>query len=322
MDIKCVRRLIMIERRSFKVMLEWSTPSISDGDWIRKIIAESGNMGSDVSFANMYLLREKYDIQICSYRGFLLRHYNGYYGRKGYTFPIGTGSPEKALQALKEDAEKRREPLCFCLLTEEQKQMLEQIFPDTFVFESNPGDSDYIYSQEELANLAGKAFHKKKNHFSKFVRTYPEYRFEQIGAANWQDAVLVEDMWYYEHLQEEDESQKKEYAAVKEALEHFEQLELSGGLLYVNDTPAAMTVASYINEDTCDIHFEKAVGECVTNGAYAAINRLFAQTLNCTWLNREEDIGIEGLRKAKMSYHPKMLVKKYNAHLKTQDIVE
>ena len=64
MDIKCVRRLIMIERRSFKVMLEWSTPSISDGDWIRKIIAESGNMGSDVSFANMYLLREKYDIQI------------------------------------------------------------------------------------------------------------------------------------------------------------------------------------------------------------------------------------------------------------------
>lgn len=286
MDIKCVRRLIMIERRSFKVMLEWSTPSISDGDWIRKIIAESGNMGSDVSFANMYLLREKYDIQICSYRGFLLRHYNGYYGRKGYTFPIGTGSLEKALQALKEDAKKRREPLYFCLLT------------------------------EELANLAGKAFHKKKNHFSKFVRTYPEYRFEQIGAANWQDAVLVEDMWYYEHLQEEDESQKKEYAAVKEALEHFEQLELLGGLLYVNDTPAAMTVASYINEDTCDIHFEKAVGECVTNGAYAAINRLFAQTLNCTWLNREEDIGIEGLRKAKMSYHPKMLVKKYNAHLK------
>ena len=177
MDIKCVRRLIMIERRSFKVMLEWSTPSISDGDWIRKIIAESGNMGSDVSFANMYLLREKYDIQICSYRGFLLRHYNGYYGRKGYTFPIGTGSLEKALQALKEDAKKRREPLYFCLLTEEQKQMLEEVFPDTFVFESNPGDSDYIYSQEELANLAGKAFHKKKNHFSKFVRTYPDYKY-------------------------------------------------------------------------------------------------------------------------------------------------
>ena len=69
MDIKCVRRLIMIERRSFKVMLEWSTPSISDGDWIRKIIAESGNMGSDVSFANMYLLREKFAVTEAFYCG-------------------------------------------------------------------------------------------------------------------------------------------------------------------------------------------------------------------------------------------------------------
>mgnify|MGYP002231478747 CR=1 FL=1 len=129
MDIKCVRRLIMIERRSFKVMLEWSTPSISDGDWIRKIIAESGNMGSDVSFANMYLLREKYDIQICSYRGFFTAALQWLLRKKGYTFPIGTGNPEKALQALKEDAKKRREPLCFCLLTEEQKQMLEEVFP-------------------------------------------------------------------------------------------------------------------------------------------------------------------------------------------------
>ena len=104
----------------------------------------------------------------------------------------------------------------------------------------------------------------------------------------------MEDMWYYEHLQEEDESQKKEYAAVKEALEHFEQLELSGGLLYVNDTPAAMTVASYINEDTCDIHFEKAVGECVTMVHMRRLTGCLHRTLNCTWLNREEDIGIEG----------------------------
>lgn len=295
-------------------MLEWSIPCISDGDWIRKIIAESGNMGSDVSFANIFLLREKYDTQICSYRGFLLRHYNGYYGRKGYTFPIGNGNLQKAVEELRLDAQERREPFGFCLLTEEQKEALELVCPGEFVFESNPGDSDYIYAQSELANLSGKAFHKKKNHFSKFVRTYPDYRFEQIGAGNWEAARLVEDMWYYEHMQEEDESQQREYRAIREALEYFEELELAGGLLYVNDTPVAMTIASRINAETWDIHFEKAVGECVTNGAYAAINRLFAQTLeDCEWINREEDIGIPGLRKAKLSYHPKMLIKKYNA---------
>lgn len=297
-------------------MLEWWAPRITDGDWIRKVIAESGNMGSDVSFANIFLLRDKYDIQICSYRGFLIRHYNGFYGRKGYTFPIGNGNLQKALEEIRMDAEKRREPLSFCLLTEEQKQALESIMPGVFVFESDAGDSDYIYAQAELANLSGKTFHKKKNHFSKFTRSYPDYRFEQIGAGNWEDARLVEDVWYYEHMQEEDASQQKEYSAIKEALEYFEQLELSGGIIYVNDTPVAMTIASQINSRTWDIHFEKAVGECVSNGAYAAINRLFAQTLEGSeWINREEDIGIEGLRKAKMSYHPKMLIKKYNAKL-------
>ena len=152
---------------------------------------------------------------------------------------------EKAAQLQEKGVEVLRIPgVTTADITEEQKEVLENAMPARFCYSSDAGDSDYIYLRSELASLSGKAFHKKKNHFSKFVRTYPEYRFEQIGAANWQDAVLVEDMWYYEHLQEEDESQKKESAAVKEALEHFEQLELSGGLLYVNDTPAAMTVAS------------------------------------------------------------------------------
>lgn len=295
-------------------MLEWSTPKLNDGDWIREIVAESGNMGSDVSFANIFLLRNKYDIQICSYRDFFIRHYNGTNGRKGYTFPIGTGNLSKALDEIFADALNRREKPAFCLVTEEQKSILEEMYAGKFEFESTQADSDYIYSQTELANLSGRAFHKKKNHVSKFTRTYPDYRFEQLGQGNWEDARLVEDIWYYEHMQDEDESQLKEYNSIKEALEYFEQLELAGGIIYVNDTPVAMTIASKINEETWDIHFEKAIGESTVNGAYAAINRMFAQTLEGSrWINREEDIGIEGLRKAKMSYHPKILLKKYNA---------
>lgn len=295
-------------------MLEWSIPQLTDGDWVREIVAESGNIGSDVSFANIFLLRHKYDTQICSYRDFLIRHYNGVNGRNGYTFPLGRGNLEKALEEIHADSEKRREQLLFCLITEEQKNFLEEMYSGKFTFQSTQGDSDYIYSQTELASLSGRAFHKKKNHVSKFLRTYPDYRFEQLGAGNWEDASLVEDIWYYEHMQEEDVSQFKEYGAIKEALEYFEQLELSGGILYVNDTPAAMTIASRINSQTWDIHFEKAIGESALNGAYAAINKMFAETLSGSrWINREEDIGIEGLRKAKMSYHPKILLKKYNA---------
>lgn len=294
-------------------MLEWLTPQIEDGRWIMDIVRKSECMGSDTSFANIYLLRNKYDIQVCHYRDFLIRHYNGFNGRKGYTFPLGSGDIEKALRHIEEDAVSRGEELSFCLLTEGQKQLLEKMMPDRLEFTTDQGDSDYIYSRQSLAALSGRAYHKKKNHFSKFTRTYPDYRFEELGCVNLDDARTVEDAWYYEHLQTEDESQLKEYEAIKEALDNFDELELKGGIIYVNDTPVAMTIASVVSEQVCDIHFEKAIGESVVNGAYAAINRCFAQTLDYQWINREEDIGIEGLRKAKMSYHPEIILKKYNA---------
>ena len=105
-----------------------------------------------------------------------------------------------------------------------------------------------------------------------------------------------------------------EYSDIKEALLHFDDLALTGGILYVNDVPAAMTIASYINDDTVDIHFEKCIGEYAAAGGYAAINQMHAEALkNVMYINREEDINIPGLRKAKESYHPKIMLKKYSA---------
>ena len=301
-------------------MLDWKRPELSDGDWVKRLVIESGEQTSDISFANMYLLRNKYDIEICRYRDFLVRRYNGAGMRKGYTFPIGDYSKSdditKLLTELEHDAVSRGEELRFAFLTETQKEMLEEYMPGRFIYSSDAGDSDYIYSAQELANLSGKAFHKKKNHVSRFLRTYPDYEYWEIGCNNRDDAALVADAWYYEHLQQEDDSQLKEYAAIKEALNYFDKLELNGGIIYVNETPVAMTIASMINDETADIHFEKAIGECAMYGGYAAINNMFAKQLNesgVQWLNREEDIGIEGLRKAKMSYRPKVLVKKYGA---------
>lgn len=295
-------------------MLEWVSPAMQDEKWITSIVNKAKSMGSDVSFANLYLLRDKYDIQITQYRDFLIRHYNGYFGRAGYTFPLGSGDIDKALQKIEVDAKRRNEKLQFTLLTEEQKDMLEEYMPNRFTFTCNAGDSDYIYLQEELAKLPGKAFHKKKNHVSKFMRTYPNYEFCEIGKCSLEDASFVEDAWYNEHLQSEDISALKEYKAIKEALDNFDDLELMGGILYVNNIPVAMTIASKISENVCDVHFEKAIGEYAINGAYAAINKMFCERLErFTFINREEDIGIEGLRKAKMSYRPKIILKKYNA---------
>ena len=295
-------------------MLEWSLPEAEDEDWINSCIAVSGTMASDASFANIYLLRNKYSTKISRYKDFIIRKYSGKGARCGYTFPLGKGDVAKALAEIEKDAKECGERLQFAFVTEEQKEVLENAMPARFCYSSDAGDSDYIYLRSELASLSGKAFHKKKNHFSKFVRTYPDYKYYEIGACNIYDAQKVADAWYYEHLQDEDASQLAEYKAIKEALENFEELGLIGGIIYVNDSPCAMTIASKINENTVDVHFEKAVGEYALNGGYAAINKLFSEKLDgVTWLNREEDIGIEGLRKAKLSYRPKIMLKKYSA---------
>ena len=295
-------------------MLEWSIPEAEDEDWINSCIAVSGTMASDASFANIYLLRNKYSTKISRYKDFIIRKYSGKGARCGYTFPLGKGDVAKALAEIEKDAKECGERLQFAFVTEEQKEVLENAMPARFCYSSDAGDSDYIYLRSELASLSGKAFHKKNNHFSKFVRTYPDYKYYEIGACNIYDAQKVADAWYYEHLQDEDASQLAEYKAIKEALENFEELGLIGGIIYVNDSPCAMTIASKINENTVDVHFEKAVGEYALNGGYAAINKLFSEKLDgVTWLNREEDIGIEGLRKAKLSYRPKIMLKKYSA---------
>ncbi len=295
-------------------MLEWSIPEAEDEDWINSCIAVSGTMASDASFANIYLLRNKYSTKISRYKDFIIRKYSGKGARCGYTFPLGKGDVAKALAEIEKDAKECGERLQFAFVTEEQKEVLENAMPARFCYSSDAGDSDYIYLRSELASLSGKAFHKKKNHFSKFVRTYPDYKYYEIGACNIYDAQKVADAWYYEHLQDEDASQLAEYKAIKEALDNFEELGLIGGIIYVNDSPCAMTIASKINENIVDVHFEKAVGEYALNGGYAAINKLFSEKLDgVTWLNREEDIGIEGLRKAKLSYRPKIMLKKYSA---------
>ena len=295
-------------------MLEWSIPEAEDEDWINSCIAVSGTMASDASFANIYLMHNKDSRKRRRYKDFIIRKYSGKGARCGYTFPLGKGDVAKALAEIEKDAKECGERLQFAFVTEEQKEVLENAMPARFCYSSDAGDSDYIYLRSELASLSGKAFHKKKNHFSKFVRTYPDYKYYEIGACNIYDAQKVADAWYYEHLQDEDASQLAEYKAIKEALENFEELGLIGGIIYVNDSPCAMTIASKINENTVDVHFEKAVGEYALNGGYAAINKLFSEKLDgVTWLNREEDIGIEGLRKAKLSYRPKIMLKKYSA---------
>lgn len=316
-------------------MINFKTPELSDRAAAAKAVADSGYTGSDASFANIFLLRQKYGTQIALQDGFLFRYYNGQGSRRGYAFPLGSGEPQAALALIVEDARKSGRPLEFCLVDEPRTQILRENF-DTLHFEENRGDSDYIYSAESLATLAGNLYKKKRNHVSRFNRTYSDYEIRPLTPENFADALTVEKSWLnietlgessdtdcectcecreaaWAERSEDEKSRLSEYCAIREALEHFDALGMKGAVLYVGGVPAGMTMASEILPGVWDIHFEKVIDEYAVNGGYAIINKLFAERLvaaGARLINREEDINIEGLRKAKLSYYPQTILNK------------
>jgi hypothetical protein len=328
-------------------MLPFRPPEISDKIAVTNAVAEAGYMGSDASFANIYLLRKKYGTQIALQQGFLFRYYNGQGSRRGYAFPLGAGDPRAALALIAQDAAQSGRPLEFCLVDEPRAQVLREFFGGksaaegaevaTLRFAENRGDSDYLYSAESLANLPGTTYRKKRNHISRFNRTYTNYELREITRENMADALQVEKLWMNsgiatessEHAcepsceceeaawaerSEDEKSRFAEYCAIQESLQHFDALGMRGAILYVEGKPVGMTMASQIIPGVWDIHFEKVIDEYANNGGYAVINKMFAAMLpNAKLINREEDIGIEGLRKAKLSYYPLIILDKIHA---------
>ena len=327
-------------------MILFKSPELNDREAAAKAVADSGYTGSDAGFANIYLLRKKYGTQIAVQDGFLFRYYNGVGSRKGYAFPLGAGDPQAALALIAEDSRESGRPLEFCLVDEPRTQILREFFcrdsaadctEAAIHFEENRGDSDYIYSAESLATLAGNLYRKKRNHVSRFTRSYQQFELHHITPENVGVALDLEKQWLKSvagetaceptceceeaaraECSEDEKSRMAEYCAIEESLRHFDALGMKGSILYVGDVPVGMTMASEIIPGVWDIHFEKVIGEYADNGGYAVINKLFARTLvnaGATLINREEDIGLEGLRKAKLSYYPLTILNKTHARV-------
>ena len=174
---------------------------------------------------------------------------------------------------------------------------LEKAFPDRFNFVSDRDYADYIYLRSDLSTLKGKKFQSKRNHLNKFRSNYPNYTYKPLTSDLIPACLELE-------------------TSMTAALQHLEQLDVIGGVLYVEDEIVAFTFGAPINQTTFDTCVEKA--NTAVEGAYAMINYEFANHIpsQYIYINREEDLGLEGLRKAKLSYQPEVILEKYMAELK------
>ena len=310
----------MVRRRN-RAMIEFRPVRLEDRATIERFTMSSDITNCDLSFANMFCWQEVYHSAWAIVDGFLVIRFHIDGGdRLGYMQPVGEGDCARIIPALREDAHAHGQRLRIIGLTDRGREMIRQMHIGQFAFESDRALEDYVYAADDLRNLPGRRYQPKRNHINRFMAEYPDYRYEELTPDRFDECMQLEREWRRNHEGHTSEL-CAEQRAMQRAFAHFAELGMTGGCIYVGERMVAFTYGSAVNDHTFDTHVEKA--DTDYDGAFTVINCLFARHLpeRFTLINREEDLGIEGLRRAKLSYHPAVIQHKFTAiHLHPDEL--
>lgn len=296
-------------------MIGFHKPKRSEKEAYEAILFSAPARGCEYSFTNLSLWGQQ-NIAFLHGCVALFSHFNG---KSIYPYPIGDGDKKAVIEDILHDAKTRGIPCRIAGMTDADREELEAMFPETFTFRTDRDGFDYVYAIDDLADLKGRKFQKKRNHVNKFRTLHPNYEVVPLTMCNMPQAQHMINDWYRIRMKEDPEGNYLlENIALSRACAKFDLLGLDGILLMDEGQVLAVTIGSRMGADTFDIHFEKARED--VEGAYAAVNCEFARYLrlkypDIAYLDREDDLGLEGLRKAKLSYNPHHLVQKHWAYL-------
>ncbi len=292
-----------------KQHIDFHIVTVADKPLFDYYILSSEEQNCDLNFANIFCWSATYHSEVAEAEDFLvIRFDNG--GAKCYMQPVGSGDKRVILELLRRDAFEQRTPLRLYGLSHEWRTFLEENYPEEFAFDTPRALCDYIYRVDDLAQLPGRKYQPKRNHINRFVARY-KWHAEPLSRANIKDCLALNDKWLANR--EVGDMERAEQQTLRCAFENFEALGLRGIVLYADGVPAAFSYGTPINHSTFCTHIEKH--DNTIEGAATMINRLMAQSLDeeFEFVNREDDLGLEGLRFAKMSYHPVLLLDKISA---------
>lgn len=312
--------------------MNWQIPNFSQLEILQKSAFNNKFFANNYSAVNSILYQKKFNSKIALQDGWIFERYE-HDGKFCFSFPHNIeGHTEKidtALELLFEESKAAGSSLLFHNITITEKVILEKHFPEAKITQT-PEYSDYIYLTENLAKLAGKKFSKKRNHIHQFENKYPAFEFEPLSDKNYAEVLKIEEKWLTENSEFALETgTMQDLLAEKEiihtAIQNFADFSkicgLTGGILYVFSADRtgregiAFCLASVLSDKITDIHFEKCIAPFAHDGGYAVINQEFAKTVKTCYINREEDLGIEGLKKAKLSYYPEQILEKFFAEI-------
>ncbi len=297
-------------------MLDFQPIEIKDKSQADAILKEVESYFCAHCFVDLFIWKGVYETEVCFRDGFLfIKQIQD--DETIYTVPLGKGDLKGAIELVRQDAAERGVPFRLSAINESQKNEIESIMPDYFNFSEQRDSEDYIYTAESLKTLAGKKLHSKRNFVNRFKEIFDgRWIYEEISRDNIHDVFEYHLSWCAQNSENGSNEFFGETCAISAALNNFEVLGLKGGLIRIDGKVMAFTLGSKALENLFIVHIEKANYEIP--GAYQIINNQFAlhNFGDVEFVNREEDLGKEGLRKAKLSYNPVMLALNFTAEPK------
>lgn len=292
--------------------------SIHDKDLIRRSVRHTECRNCDLNFMNLLSWRFLYSTEVASHEDWLLFRFMAD-GHRAYLAPVGNGNWTSIMHQLLDDARQTGHPFLMLGVCENSLSQLEAAMPGYFFASADRNYTDYIYEREKLASLAGKKLQSKRNFTNRFADRHLGYEVLPLAAEHMDECLDLDLRWTANKTEETDVG-RYTYEAERRSLltvfDHWDELDGMGAVLKVDGRIVAFTYGAPVNEDTFDVCAEKA--DTAVEGSFAMINREFARMIpeQYRYINREEDLGIEGLRRAKLSYRPALLLHKYTVMTK------
>lgn len=298
-------------------MLEFHAVTVNDKKWIEERLSSRSKRSCEYSFGNIFSYKEKLDIYVCDYEGCLIvKCISG--NRASYMYPAGDGNIDAALAEIVAEAENSGMKCYMYGLSAEDALNYERLFPIKDKPYPNRDTFDYVYNNEDLVNLSGKKYQPKRNHISFFKKNY-YWTYEKICGNNISECLAMSRKWLENYESEDKTDLESEYRIIRCVFDNYFTLGYKGGLIRKDGEVVAFTMGEELDSDTFCVHFEKAFAEY--RGLYPLINQQFVENelSDYKYINREDDVGLENLRKAKLSYYPAFLFEKYEVVISYAD---
>ena len=293
---------------------EFKPIELDDRDVIQEFLERYQPQTSEWTFTNLFIWRSHYRFQWSVHRDWLLVLCTTGANSLHALQPVG---PPSRLEVVRmflkwlQDEKKEEEPR----MERADQVLVSEIQGATdLLIESTRDQFDYVYRSEDLIGLAGRKYHSKRNHISKFRRNH-SFTYAPLSKDHVKGCLELAEGWCQLRRCEEDMNLLDEWEAVREALKNFGALNIKGGVILIENKVQAFALGELLSRQTAVVHIEKANPEIPE--LYAVINQQFCERSwgNVSYVNREQDLGEPGLRKAKLSYHPDHLVEKFRIGL-------